>query len=162
MIKPALLLTCVVVTIVGVALLPSHQPSAVKNQVEKPSNALTKPHLIDKNEMSEIEKDWREKQKAYLQQLANKNKPKPAEKPPKDTLTLMLNGKNYKIYGTFVSRDKPFALISDGKKLRQVPKGQEITEGVVLHRIESNKITLAQQGKLIEYKIFERTKHDKK
>jgi len=108
----------------------------------------------------EIEKKWHglkeQRVAAANASLQPKLKVKPTVK-AKVLPTLTIAGIKYQLLGIFKKNNKPFILLkTKNEKLKQVSQGTEISPGVILTSVSSDKITLTTTEKTIEFKLFER------
>ncbi len=132
-----------------------------------------------------IEERWlslqNEADKAQAEILAAKNKV--VEPEIDESKLLSFDGKSYQLLGIFVTNTTPFILVKllkqagdiesnqDKKKksmqstrksgVIQIQKGQEISPGITLSELTSNKIVLRGKNKTYEFKLFERSSNDK-
>jgi hypothetical protein len=127
-------------------------------------STFTQPH---KNMIKlAIEADWlidHEKIAAQKKAMDSNTKAKAqetAKKPAKLYPTLSIAGVDYQLLGIFKSDDLPFILIKANKlPIMKVVQGTEVSPGIVLQRVQANKITLNNSGNTIEFKLFEPITH---
>ncbi|MBU2891940.1 hypothetical protein KO495_01225 [Colwellia sp. D2M02] len=138
------------------------------------TQVLHTPSELD-NELLAVEEDWLAIQAsadlAEAEKLALKNVD--VADPNENILTIGDN--SYNLLGIFMATDNPFILISLRNKSKvsrksklnhnhsntmKVLLGQEITAGIVLSQLSSDKITLKGAKGTFEFKLFERNSND--
>lgn len=108
----------------------------------------------------EIEKQWhglKEQRIAAAKAVLQPDLKAKPEIKAKVLPTLTIAGIKYQLLGIFKTGDNPFILLkTKSEQLKQVPQGTEISPGVILTSVSSDKITLTTTEKTIEFKLFER------
>lgn len=138
-----------------------------KNDKGITSKAIHEISMLDKNQL-EIEKEW-----LALQALSDLEKQKKilAKQPESNSnaKSLTIGGNDYNLLGIFIAQSESFILISpkliDEKtnqkaNMMKILQGQEITAGITLGELTSDKITLKSTEGTFEFKLFERNSND--
>lgn len=112
-------------------------------------------------DLLEVEKTWFAAQKAADDLVRERNKPKAEEKALKEDLFgFNLDGKEYKLIGTFLVEKKPFIVLKQESKFIKLFEGDELVAGYKLSTVKANTITFNKENKITEFKLFERNKQN--
>jgi len=171
--KLAIAFSFITLVLLGADFFYSNEQD-IKNGRSKASTEFYNPVVISKTPLA-IEKHWLDLQKqaelARTEKLAAKNN---NGEPKIDKTKLLTVGDNsYQLLGIFVSENTPFILVkplepsntkqagnSSSSGIIKLLKGQELTPGIVLTQLTSNKIVLQGENETFEFKLFERSNHE--
>lgn len=156
-IKLIILFSATALTVTFLSLLPSEINEVAQTNFVEVDNVSVPERL--KPELLEIEKFWFETQKIADELTNDLGKKKNVEETGrKDLFSFSLDGTEYKLVGTFLVSEKPFVVLKQKNDFIKLFEGDELIPSYKLTQVQANIIAFSKDGKITEFKLFERNK----